>query len=972
MKIKSHLLFPSRVSMGLLLAGLLTSSQAAVTVTVAPATTNVLETFTATFTATATGPPTYYGWYSNDVAIAGANGPAYTTAPVSLLNEGDLYTCQVSNSTSSATSEPGVIHVLEGVALLSCNTYGDTTNLYVRWSKPVALIGIYEISRIPGIVNQVSLLPGHPNVVVVETDGIPADGGPYTLTVSGETDLAGYPQYPDPVTLTFSQAAQVFSTNLVKLEVYLGTYASLDALRADPKYPFWPDETHYLSALEIQPWKYVGGNSGGTSVGQRLSGYLVPEETANYIFYVAANQLGEFWLAQDPADRSTLAMIASAAGSVPRAYDMNLASVPISLEAGIPYYFEALMSENQSPDTLAVTWIKEGEPAPTLGAAPISGRFLGILTEADTTAPNAVNNLSVDNSRRSLSYLFLKWTPPADPGTTNPVARYDIRYSTQPITLDNWSSATPADGTAFFFPMPAGSGTSEAFKVTGLTFGATYYFAVRSIDPAGNLSGLSNVAQGQTLAPNPGGIDLMWALEFNTPGEDPTAQGDWKWRSGNPAPFNPATGITNGLLIANPLNGWSPVIDTYPKSDFNFPFICEARMRCPEPVADVNSEWAGAMVWINMDCDPVSGNLAQAFMSMQLGNDGLQQLKFWNGAVVTNITGLSSDFHTVRWEVDPRNKEWNIFVDGAYCGTVAYVRQANNDDRYATITSPDGRAEFDYVRIGRPAPTINVKWDLEFDVNGEDPTAQGDWKWRSGSPDPFDPATGITNGLLIATPDNGWSPVIDSYPKDDFNYPFVCEVKMRCPEPVADVNSEWAGAMVWINMDHDPVSGGLAQGFMSMQLGDDGLQQLKFWNGTVLTNITGLSDKFHTVRWEVDTVNKKWLIHVDGFDYGAVEYQRQANNDDRYATITSPDGRAEFDYVRIGTPISAPSPSLIIVRNGSDIVISWTCSDPSFVLETTASLSTPDWTEAGDVTVQGENHVFTTAIGSGGYYRLKK
>jgi hypothetical protein len=86
------------------------------------------------------------------------------------------------------------------------------------------------------------------------------------------------------VTLTVT-AAQVFSPGFLKLEVYRDIPGNtVDDLRWDAKYPDSPDEVHFVTRFEVPPSKYVPGNSGGILVGQRLSGYLVPEQTANYVF----------------------------------------------------------------------------------------------------------------------------------------------------------------------------------------------------------------------------------------------------------------------------------------------------------------------------------------------------------------------------------------------------------------------------------------------------------------------------------------------------------------------------------------------------------------------------------------------------------------------------------------------------------------------------------------------------------------
>ena len=110
----------------------------------------------------------------------------------------------------------------------------------------------------------------------------------------------------------------------------------------------------------------------------------------------------------------------------------------------------------------------------------------------DVTAPAAVTDLSVTNTTGSAA--LLQWTAPAD--DSGKAASYDLRYSTSPITQANWASAAQATGE----PVPASPGQSETFTVSGLAPTTKYYFAVKSADGSGNVSTLSNVVTGTTLA----------------------------------------------------------------------------------------------------------------------------------------------------------------------------------------------------------------------------------------------------------------------------------------------------------------------------------------------------------------------------------------------------------------------------------------------------------------------------------------
>lgn len=130
--------------------------------------------------------------------------------------------------------------------------------------------------------------------------------------------------------------------------------------------------------------------------------------------------------------------------------------------------------ENESPSSINQLWnliiwvslvVIFAGLAPELVAAPL---------QAAAAAQNSVT---------------LTWTAPGDDGTNGTATAYSIRYSTGTITQANWSSAFEAGGV----PLPGAAGSAQSFDVTGLNSGTLYYFAIRSVDEAGNWSGLSNV-----------------------------------------------------------------------------------------------------------------------------------------------------------------------------------------------------------------------------------------------------------------------------------------------------------------------------------------------------------------------------------------------------------------------------------------------------------------------------------------------
>ncbi len=136
---------------------------------------------------------------------------------------------------------------------------------------------------------------------------------------------------------------------------------------------------------------------------------------------------------------------------------------------------------------------------------------------SDTTAPAAVSDLSGPTASVTYTSVDLTWTAPGDDGNTGQATGYDLRYSTSNITTSNWDAATPVTG----LPTPKSAGSKETFKVTGLAYKTSYYFALRTYDKVLNKSPLSNVPKFTTKkqpppAKNPkatlGSVILSWKL----------------------------------------------------------------------------------------------------------------------------------------------------------------------------------------------------------------------------------------------------------------------------------------------------------------------------------------------------------------------------------------------------------------------------------------------------------------------------
>lgn len=101
------------------------------------------------------------------------------------------------------------------------------------------------------------------------------------------------------------------------------------------------------------------------------------------------------------------------------------------------------------------------------------------------------------HAQQAWNSVLLTWTTPGDDSLTGTASQFDIRYSTAAITAANFASATRWTSGV---PAPATPGSVQSVRVTGLTPGTTYWFAIKTGDDVPNWSLISNIVQKTTTA----------------------------------------------------------------------------------------------------------------------------------------------------------------------------------------------------------------------------------------------------------------------------------------------------------------------------------------------------------------------------------------------------------------------------------------------------------------------------------------
>lgn len=175
-------------------------------------------------------------------------------------------------------------------------------------------------------------------------------------------------------------------------EVYTGIAGvELIDMTSHAKYPDNPDSIDYVSDFEA-PVDVMD------TYGQRLSGYLLPPVSGNYVFWIASDDNGGLFLSTDsqPANVREIASVNSWTPSRQWTREPNQRSESIRLEGGQIYYVEALMKEQGGGDNLAVRWqLPDGtieEPIPGTRLLPF-----GIALEAPTVGLQPVDTTVEEN-----------------------------------------------------------------------------------------------------------------------------------------------------------------------------------------------------------------------------------------------------------------------------------------------------------------------------------------------------------------------------------------------------------------------------------------------------------------------------------------------------------------------------------------------------------------------------------------------
>lgn len=156
-----------------------------------------------------------------------------------------------------------------------------------------------------------------------------------------------------------------------------GRRVTLSGTNCCPLLASFPDYPHRPSGREVRGSFESRMNWGEYNL-TRMRGYLHPQVTGGYRFYIASDDSSELWLSTDsnPANARKIATVARFSWTEPRQWSKHPSqrSELIQLKAGETYYIEALQEQTVASEHLSVAW---QEPAPgNSEITVIDGRYL--------------------------------------------------------------------------------------------------------------------------------------------------------------------------------------------------------------------------------------------------------------------------------------------------------------------------------------------------------------------------------------------------------------------------------------------------------------------------------------------------------------------------------------------------------------------------------------------------------------------
>ncbi|MFM1941511.1 MAG: hypothetical protein RI897_493 [Verrucomicrobiota bacterium] len=342
-------------------------------------------------------PPLTYQWFKDGAAVTGQTSDTLTLSPAAVSDSG-TYEVVVSNTYGQATSDSVsiLINPADTVAPTLLHATGNDMFNQVRvwFSEPVDPASAqnpanYSLSGGLSISAATLDTPagGSGDHIVTLSTSAQTPGQIYTLTVSGVQDQV-LPANTIAANSTIEFSSWIIYSGYLKFEVWNGLSTSdnnlPNTLLADPRFPDSPDMVTYATEFSSRT---VYPDDSHEGYGGKMSGFIIPTETADYTFFLSSDDSSQLYLStsDDPADAVLIAEETDCCDAfqepdVPNDDGTTYSSSfpAVTLQAGQRYYIEALWKEGGGGDYCRVAWRKSGDSTLAADLPHISGANIAV------------------------------------------------------------------------------------------------------------------------------------------------------------------------------------------------------------------------------------------------------------------------------------------------------------------------------------------------------------------------------------------------------------------------------------------------------------------------------------------------------------------------------------------------------------------------------------------------------------------
>ncbi len=313
-------------------------------------------------------------WTKNGVRILENSFTNYTM-PLTLADNGAVFTVQVTNFWSSMTKSITVNVLPDGVAPTVTRTvgwrYGD--GFTIQFSEPVdalsaSYLGNYQVNN--GLRLLSATLDQSRTMLSVRTS-TQVPNTVYTVTVNGVKDRTAGNTIAANTMVNFSTWKIGGNGILVELFTNIQGSAVADLTGTTKFQASLPDVLYYTNVFGAG---LFAGNSLLENYGARISGYFIPTNTGLYRFYIRGDDGCQLWMninnadSQNPAGRTMLIHTPTANINIG---NPNAMSAPVSLNQGQAYYMEGLMKEGGGGDYFQMTFRPTDAAGTVIGTLPV-------------------------------------------------------------------------------------------------------------------------------------------------------------------------------------------------------------------------------------------------------------------------------------------------------------------------------------------------------------------------------------------------------------------------------------------------------------------------------------------------------------------------------------------------------------------------------------------------------------------------